>query len=206
MKNIKNISLFLIVFCLLFSGGSLTTIKADLDISDDHYLLEEGYELLEETEDYIIIGKSIIDHQESLLEPSIPNNNLALRLLPGVSISKPKLIAYTHDTYNPFDTDSIAGGGSTEYSVTRTISTTVEAGYGVDAKGVNTSLNLSTTASVSVTKTVGYECPITYRRCEIFHYDRFGIYNFNIYFLGSNVGTGSAHVIKGVFQSVKLYK
>lgn len=108
-KTIKYISIIILSSLMTFTTFSTKVFAEETDVMLDE-LIEEGYEVLEVTEDYIEVGKPI---EGMLGSEELENNGIVPFAFLGVTISNLRRVGTTHNPSLPIRTSSLVGGGST---------------------------------------------------------------------------------------------
>ncbi len=205
MKRFKSIIALLCCFLLLtgFTPNKVTLEKKPQNF--DEYI-KDGYTVLEEGENYAILGKFVEGNNTS----EILNNNHSIfpTAALGWSISTPTLSGFTHYRDELIRSDSLVGGGYSSLSVSATRETKItgglEVGGSIAGADINIKLGFSKTNSITRTDAVGYSCDTKYRSCQIDIYPRYGVYGYDIFFLGGKRGRGTAQVFIGFYQAVRV--
>ncbi|HEY5590359.1 MAG TPA: hypothetical protein VIK55_05015 [Paludibacter sp.] len=156
------------------------------------------------TQDYTIIETSI-DGNYVLGQPEP-----SLKAWAGYSIGAIWVDSFTTNYNYVVKSDTLAPNGGNVYTLEYSFTTGISGVVAIGAKDVNVKLGVSASATVKVTNSYSYTCPLTNNgrnvsSCNLIYYPKFTVYKFNEYFLGNKSGTGTAKVVSGFTQLVSIY-
>ncbi|SJZ98723.1 hypothetical protein [Anaerorhabdus furcosa] len=97
--------------------------------------------------------------------------------------------------------DDVAAGGSKRFYVSRTDESTMTVGWSYEvAKNINTTIGLSTSSSITYSKTYANK---TVRSCTITYFSKYQNYSYDRHLFGTYEDSGTAKVLVGLTQDVK---
>lgn len=147
--------------------------------------------------------------QEAQRENFTSNNEILRNPTYGISYKNIKAASQFTDYNIVVSSDDVAAGGSKQFYVSRTDETTMTVGWSYEAaKNFNTTIGLSTSSSITYSKTYSFSCPKTYanktvRSCTITYFPKYQNYSYDRHLFGTYEDSGTAKVLVGLTQDVK---